>query len=272
MLVACEQKNSVVTSVEIDVAPITDFCYIERCIENTRMVNNDTVTERKITSYVYVDYSKITLGGIKIDTLQIELSKWYLPNKEKTHKYVDFRINPPAGIIEDTMLIELSQTQYLMYGDTLVEITQLDTILRHWNWTAKCFFKEYEYNGQLYLLYQRIVSGDSISDEDILRVMPQNSDQYHVFCSESRPCCERGMLIDSIALKRAKEQPLFIDAYIWQLPWSDGAGAEILYEDYFMKFFQYDSTYFNKAIHRILPEYIDCFNDEWYEYARKYSH
>ena len=108
----------------------------------------------------------------------------------------------------------------------------------------------------IYRLYQRIMSGDSISDEDLLQVMPENSDQYLVYSPEGFPNNMRSNPIDRMVLQRAKTQPLFVDAYINQFPWSDGAGAEVLYEDYFMRFFQYDSVYFNEAIRRILPEFF----------------
>ena len=275
ILPACQGRraatDAVIPSVTIDVAPLTDSSYIERRIESIRITSNDSVTEREFTSYVYVDYSKITLGGIKIDTIRMTLPTLYLvPRKNTFYKYVDYRATPPNGAIIDTLLIELSQTQHVMSGDSLVEAEHLDTILRHWDWTAKCYFKEYDYNGQLYMLYRRIMSGDSITDEDLLQVMPKNHDQYLVFSPEGYPINERSVAIDRMALQRAKNQPLFIDAYINQFPWSDGAGGEILYEWYYKQFFQYDSVYFKEAIQRILPEYIGYFNDEWYEYARKH--
>ena len=275
MFSACQGErtatDAVNPTVKIDVAQLTDSSYIERRIESTRMINNDTLTEREIASYVYVDYSKITLGGIKKNTIRLTLPTKFIVNRNKSNKYVEYRITPPGGAIIDTMLLELSETQYVMSGDTLVETAHLGTILRHFDWTAKCYFKEYDYNGQLYRLYQRIMSGDSISDEDLLQVMPENHDQYLVYSPEGFPNNMRSNPIDRMVLQRAKTQPLFVDAYINQFPWSDGAGAEVLYEDYFMRFFQYDSVYFNEAIRRILPEFfLGAFDDEWYEYARKY--
>lgn len=245
--------------------------YIEECSRGTYWVNNDTLTVRRTTSYVYHDNSKITLGGVKKDTMLLRSPNLYLQVKNPYYKYVNVKINPPNGIVEDTMLMKLSQTQYLISRDRFIEIARTDSTLRHFDWTAKCYFNEYDYNEKIHLLSERIIAGDSISDEDLLRIMPESEDQYHVFCSEGR-CNSRSILIDSIALERAKINRLFIDAYIKQMPWSDGAGAELLFEGYYMQFFQYDSVYFNKAIHRILPEYINYFDEEWYEYARKNNH
>ena len=162
----------------------------------------------------------------------------------------------------DTLLIELSETKYLM-ADKFVLLSHKDTTIRHHDWTAKCYFNEHEYHEQLYWLCKQIICGDSIPDEELLDAMPKNKEQYYVYDYEwNYPCKIRSLVIDSIALARSKDNPLFRDAYIKMFPWSDGASAEMLYECYYPMFFHYDSVYFRDAIRRILPEYIDFFEDD----------
>ena len=173
----------------------------------------------------------------------------------------------------DTLLIELSETKYLM-ADKFVLLSHKDTTIRHYNWIAKCYFNEQEYNEQLYWLYKQIICGGNISDEQLLDAMPKNYDQFYVYDLASFRST-RSEEIERIAIQRAKVNPLFRDAYIKMFPWSDGAAAEILYEGYYPMFFHYDSVYFRDAIRRILPEYISYFEDEkddegWLKWTREH--
>ena len=160
----------------------------------------------------------------------------------------------------DTLLIELSETKYLM-ADKFVLLSHKDTSIGPYDWTAKCYFNEQEYNEQLYCLYKQIIRGDSISDEQLLDAMPKNDDQFHVYDLSSFQST-RSEEIERRAIQRAKVNPLFRDAYIKMFPWSDGAPAEILYECYYPMFFHYDSVYFRDAIRHIIPGYIDMFEDD----------
>lgn len=162
----------------------------------------------------------------------------------------------------DTLLIELSETKYLM-ADKFVFLSHKDTSICHQSWTAKCYFNEREYNEKLYTLYMQIIRGDSISDEQLLDAMPQNKDQYYMYDYHWDYTCDfRSIVIDSIALARSKDNPIFRDAYLKMGQWSDGGPAEILFDGYYRLFFHLDSVYFRDAVRRILPEYIDMFEDD----------
>lgn len=172
-----------------------------------------------------------------------------------------------------TLLTELSETKYLM-ADKFVLLSHKDTSIGPYDWTAKCYFKEQEYNEQLYCLYKQIIRGDSISDEQLLDAMPKNENQFHVYDLSSFRNA-RSEEIERRAIQRAKVNPLFRDAYIKMFPWSDGGAAEILYEGYYPMFFHYDSVYFRDAIRRIIPGYIDYFEDEeddegWLKWTREH--
>jgi len=171
----------------------------------------------------------------------------------------------------DTLLIELSETRYLM-ADTFVPLSHTDTTLRYYDWTAKCYFNEQEYNDKLLELYWQIKTGDSISDEQLLDAMPQNRDQYRIYDPEFSIFNERSQVIYDLAVSRAKANPLFRDAYIKMLQWSDAYPGEIIKEVLCPRFFYYDSVYFNEAIQRVLPsEYSIFFDDEWYEWTRTHK-
>ena len=166
----------------------------------------------------------------------------------------------------DTLLIELSETRYLM-ADKFVRLSQKDTIVRHYDHVAKSFFYERDYNEKLYWLHKQIMDGDTIPDEQLLDAMPKNSDQFLVYYKEYYSYNDRSLVIDSLAISRAKENPLFRDAYITMFGWADGWSAEIIYEVYCPMFFYYDSVYFRDAIRRILPEYIDMFEADYVDTA-----
>lgn len=166
----------------------------------------------------------------------------------------------------DTLLIELSETQFLM-ADKFVLLSHKDTTIRYYKWTAKSYFNEPEYNEQLYWLYKQIMGGDSISDEQLLDAMPKNKDQYLVYYEDYYSHNNRSYILDSLAISRAKENPLFRDAYITMYGWADGWPAEIISEVYCPMFFYYDSVYFRDAIRRILPEYVDEFEADYVDTA-----
>lgn len=166
----------------------------------------------------------------------------------------------------DTLLIELSETRFLM-ADKFVRLSQKDTIVRHYDHVAKSYFNERDYNEKLYWLHKQIMAGDSIPDEQLLDAMPKNSDQFLVYYHEYYPYNDRSFVIDSLAVSRAKENPLFCDAYITMFGWADGWPAEIISEVYCPMFFYYDSVYFRDAIRRILPEYIDMFEADYVDTA-----
>ncbi len=166
----------------------------------------------------------------------------------------------------DTLLIELSETKYLI-ADKFVRLSHKDTIVRHYDYAAKSFFNERDYNEKLLWLHEQIINGDSISDEQLLDVMPKNKDQYFVYYHEYYPHTDRSLVIDSIAISRAKDNPLFRDAYITMFGWADGWPAEIIFEGYCPKFFYYDSVYFRDAIRRILPEYVNMFEADYVDTA-----
>ena len=167
----------------------------------------------------------------------------------------------------DTLLIELSETKYLM-ADKFIPLSHKDTTIRYYDWTAKCYFNEQEYNDKLLELYWQIKTGDSISDEQLLDAMPQNRDQFFVYDPETLyPYTDRSLAIDKIAISRAKDNPLLRDAYINMFHWSDGAASERLYESYYPMFFYYDSVYFRDAIRRILPEYVNMFEADYVDTA-----
>ena len=161
----------------------------------------------------------------------------------------------------DTLLIELSETRFLM-ADKFVRLSQKDTIVRHFDHAAKSFFNERDYNEKLYWLHKQIINGDSIPDEQLLDAMPKNSDQFLVYYMEYYPYNDRSLVIDSIAISRAKENPLFRDAYITMLGWADGFPAEIIAEGYCPMFFYYDSVYFREAVARLSPEWIGYFESD----------
>ena len=173
----------------------------------------------------------------------------------------------------DTLLIELSETRFLM-ADKFVQLSQKDTIVRHFDHAAKSFFYERDYNEKLYWLHKQIMDGDSIPDEQLLDAMPKNSDQFLVYYKEYYPYNDRSIVIDSLAVSRAKENPLFRDAYITMLGWADGFPAEIIAEGYCPMFFYYDSVYFREAVARLSPEWIGYFESDddiygWLTWVRK---
>jgi len=172
----------------------------------------------------------------------------------------------------DTMLHECTTITYSLSGGKFSKLSEVDTILGGYAWTAKCYFNEPEYNEQLYWLYKQIMTGDSISDEQLLDAMPQNRDQYRIYDPEFSIFNERSQVIYDLAVSRAKANPLFRDAYIKMLQWSDAYPGEIINEVLCPRFFYYDSVYFNEAIQRVLPsEYSIFFDDEWYEWTRTHK-
>ena len=204
-----------------------------------------------LTDSIAMEYAYSTKYLIAGDTVTFQEYNFYtMENNRKDSPF------------SDTLLIELSETKYLM-ADKFIPLSHKDTTIRYYDWTAKCYFNEQEYNDKLLELYWQIKTGDSISNEQLLDAMPQNRDQFLVYTPEHYPYNDRSRIIDSMAISRAKDNPVFRDAYINMYPWSDGASAEMLSEVYFPMFFYYDSVYFRDAIRRILPEYDDEFEADY---------
>lgn len=209
------------------------------------------------TQMIYEYDSKYLTRG---DTIVIQEYNNYV-----LHKYDSYSKEHNSSY--DTLLIELSETRYLM-ADTFVPLSHTDTTLRHFDHVAKSYFNERDYNEKLYWLHKQIMAGDSIPDEQLLDAMPKNKDQYLVYYHDYYyPDIERSLVIDSIAISRAKENPLFRDAYITMYGWADGWPAETISEVYCPMFFYYDSVYFRDAIRRILPEYVDMFEADYVDAA-----
>ena len=162
----------------------------------------------------------------------------------------DYRAEPITGRnFSDTLLFELSETTYSIESGKFVKMQHRDTTLRHYQWSVKSYFKEWMYNNYLASLYEEIMRNETITDKELLQAMPKNKEQYEVYDYEwNYPCNFRSLVFDSMAIARSKYNPLFRDAYIRMYPWSDGAGAEILYEGHFMYFFHLDSVYFRNAV------------------------
>lgn len=186
------------------------------------------------------------------------------------HEHTFFTFVDEMGRL-DTMLHECSIITYNLFGDKFTKLSQLDTVIGGYDRTAKCYFNEFKYNDKLYALSKFIMAGDYISDEQLLDAMPKNEEQYHVYNPEHIPYNDRSLVIDSLAISRAKDNPLFRDAYIKMLQWSDAAPADAIRDYYCPRFYFYDSVYFNDAIRRNLPTLYDAiFDDEWYEW--NYEH
>lgn len=167
----------------------------------------------------------------------------------------------------DTVLHECTTITYSLSGGKFSKLSEVYTIFDHYDRTAKCYFNEFKYNNKLHELYNLIMEGKNIFDEQLLDAMPQNRDQFWVYTPENYPYNDRSLVIDSIAISRAKDNPLLRDAYINMFHWSDGAASEILSEVYYPMFFYYDSVYFRDAIRRILPEYVDMFEADYVDTA-----
>lgn len=213
-----------------------------------------------LTDSIAMEYAYSTKYLIAGDTVTFQEYNFYtMDNNRKDSPF------------SDTLLIELSETKYLM-ADKFIPLSHKDTTIRYYDWTAKCYFNEQEYNDKLLELYWQIKTGDSISDEQLLDAMPQNRDQYRIYDPEFSIFNERSQVIYDLAVSRAKANPLFRDAYIKMLQWSDAYPGEIIKEVLCPRFFYYDSVYFNEAIQRVLPsEYSIFFDDEWYEWTRTHK-
>lgn len=172
----------------------------------------------------------------------------------------------------DTMLHECTTITYSLSGGKFSKLSEVYTIFDHYDRTAKCYFNEFKYNNKLHELYNLIMEGNDVSDEQLLDAMPQNRDQYRIYDPEFSIFNERSQVIYDLAVSRAKANPLFRDAYIKMLQWSDAYPGEIIKEVLCPRFFYYDSVYFNEAIQRVLPsEYSIFFDDEWYEWTRTHK-
>ena len=213
-----------------------------------------------LTDSIAMEYAYSTKYLIAGDTVTFQEYNFYtMENNRKDSPF------------SDTLLIELSETKYLM-ADKFIPLSHKDTTIRYYDWTAKCYFNEKEYNDKLLELYWQIKTGDSISDEQLLDAMPQNRDQYRIYDPEFSIFNERSQVIYDLAVSRTKDNPLFRDAYIKMLQWSDAYPGEIIKEVLCPRFFYYDSVYFNEAIQRVLPsEYSIFFDDEWYEWTRTHK-
>jgi hypothetical protein len=213
-----------------------------------------------LTDSIAMEYAYSTKYLIAGDTVTFQEYNFYtMENNRKDSPF------------SDTLLIELSETKYLM-ADKFIPLSHKDTTIRYYDWTAKCYFNEQEYNDKLLELYWQIKTGDSISDEQLLDAMPQNRDQYRIYDPEFSIFNERSQVIYDLAVSRTKDNPLFRDAYIKMLQWSDAYPGEIIKEVLCPRFFYYDSVYFNEAIQRVLPsEYSIFFDDEWYEWTRTHK-
>ncbi len=196
---------------------------------------NDTLTIREHTVYIYIVY----IDGVER---------------------------------RDTVLHECTTITYSLSGGKFSKLSDVDTILGGYDWTAKCYFNEFKYNKKLHYLYDSIMEGNDVSDEQLLDAMPQNIDQYRIYDPEFSIFNERSRVIYDLAVSRAKANPLFRDAYIKMLQWSDAYPGEIIREILCPRFYYYDSVYFNEAIQRVLPsEYSIFFDDEWYEWTRTHK-
>ena len=236
-----------------------------------------------------VDYQDTTISDILSDFYDVECDKIYgigLSDSVKIRNHFkrgyqlndqlltisdsdiyvlkDYRAEPITGRnFIDTLLFELSETTYSIESGKFVKMQHQDTTLRYYQWSVKSYFKEWMYNNYLANLYEKIMRNETITDKELLQAMPQNKEQYEVYDYEwNYPCNFRSLVFDSMAIARSKYNPLFRDAYIRMYPWSDGAGAEILYEGHFMYFFHLDSVYFRNAVRRIIPGYADEFEDD----------
>lgn len=176
----------------------------------------------------------------------------------------DYRAEPITGRnFSDTLLFELSETTYSIESGKFVKMQQRDTTLRYYQRSVKSYFKEWMYNNYLANLYEKIMRNETITDKELLHAMPQNKEQYEVYDYECNyPCNFRSLVFDSIAIARSKDQPLFRDAYLRMGQWSDGAASELLFEGHYPLFFHLDSVYFRDAVRRILPKYVDVFEDD----------
>ena len=213
-----------------------------------------------LTDSIAMEYAYSTKYLIAGDTVTFQEYNFYtMENNRKDSPF------------SDTLLIELSETKYLM-ADKFIPLSHKDTTIRYYDWTAKCYFNEQEYNDKLLELYWQIKTGDSISDEQLLDAMPQNRDQYRIYDPEFSIFNERSQVIYDLAVSRTKDNPLFRDAYIKMLQWSDAFPAEIICEVLCPRFYYFDSIYFNDAIRRNLPTlYNDFFDDEWYQWTREHK-
>ena len=213
-----------------------------------------------LTDSIAMEYAYSTKYLITGDTVTLQEYNFYtMENNRKDSPF------------SDTLLIELYETKYLM-ADKFIPLSHKDTTLRHFDHAAKSYFNERDYNEKLLELYWQIKTGDSISDEQLLDAMPQNRDQYRIYDPEFSTFNERSQVIYDLAVSRAKANPLFRDAYIKMLQWSDAYPGEIIKEVFCPRFFYYDSVYFNEAIQRVLPsEYSIFFDDEWYEWTRTHK-
>lgn len=213
-----------------------------------------------LTDSIAMEYAYSTKYLITGDTVTFQEYNFYtMENNRKDSPF------------SDTLLIELSETKYLM-ADKFIPLSHKDTTIRYYDWTAKCYFNEQEYNDKLLELYWQIKTGDSISDEQLLDAMPQNRDQYRIYDPEFSIFNERSQVIYDLAVSRTKDNPLFRDAYIKMLQWSDAYPGEIIKEVLCPRFYYFDSIYFNDAIRRNLPTlYNDFFDDEWYQWTREHK-
>ena len=209
----------------------------------------DTTDFLDITDDTGFEWRKFSNYQERNDTLTICEHTVYI--------YVDFVER------RDTVLHECTTITYSLSGGKFSKLSEVDTILGGYDWTAKCYFNEFKYNKKLHYLYDSIMEGNDVSDEQLLDAMPQNRDQFWVYTPEHYPYNDRSRIIDSMAISRAKDNPLLRDAYINMFHWSDGAASERLSEGYYPIFFYYDSVYFRDAIRRILPEYVDEFEADY---------
>lgn len=216
----------------LDITDDTGFEWRKFSIYQER---NDTLTIREHTVYIYIAY----IDGVER---------------------------------RDTVLHECTTITYSLSGGKFSKLSDVDTILGGYDWTAKCYFNEFKYNKKLHYLYDSIMEGNDVSDEQLLDVMPQNIDQYRIYDPEFSIFNKRSQVIYDLAVSRAKANPLFRDAYIKMLQWSDAYPEEIIREILCPRFYYYDSVYFNEAIQRVLPsEYSIFFDDEWYEWTRTHK-
>lgn len=230
----------------VDGIPLTDSVKIKRHNQRGYRLTDQQLTISDSDIYVLKDYRARSITNHNLYILE------------------GHRAEPITGRdFSDTLLFELSETTYSIESGKFVKIQHRDTTLRHHQWTVKSYFREPHYNSYLAHLYERIMRNEKITDEELLRAMPENRDQYFVYEPEyNYPYDFRAVLIDSMAIARSKDNPLFRDAYLRMGQWSDGAASELLFEGHYPLFFHMDSVYFRDAVRRILPKYIDVFEDD----------
>lgn len=162
----------------------------------------------------------------------------------------------------DTLFMTKTETRYRIDNEKFVYESQQKERVEFYKWVVEYFFLERDYNERLNSLYRRICAGDTISNDELLEAMPQTRGQFFLACAESwygLAPYNRDSTIEQMAYERTAEDRRFMDAFIKEAWWSDGAASEILFEGYFPKFRTYDSLYFDSVVYRLLSPCDACY-------------